>query len=39
MVALPRMIAKRWPGAGVDVLANNMGLELHIWLKTLRCYS
>ena len=26
MVALPRIIAKRWPGAGVDVLVNNAGL-------------
>lgn len=26
MVALPRIIVKRWPGAGVDVLVNNAGL-------------
>ncbi len=26
MVALPRIIAKRWPGAGVDVLVNNAGM-------------
>ncbi|KAK9830639.1 hypothetical protein WJX81_008303 [Elliptochloris bilobata] len=26
VVALPRIIAKRWPGAGVDVLVNNAGL-------------
>ena len=26
MVALPRIIAKRWPGAGADVLVNNAGL-------------
>ena len=26
MVALPRIIVKRWPEAGVDVLINNAGL-------------
>ena len=26
MVALPRIIVKRWPGAGIDVLVNNAGL-------------
>ena len=26
MVALPRIIVKRWPDAGVDVLINNAGL-------------
>jgi NAD(P)-dependent dehydrogenase (short-subunit alcohol dehydrogenase family) len=26
VVALPRIIAKRWPGAGVDVLVNNAGM-------------
>jgi NAD(P)-dependent dehydrogenase (short-subunit alcohol dehydrogenase family) len=26
VVALPRIIAKRWPGAGIDVLVNNAGL-------------
>lgn len=26
MVALPRIIVKRWPEAGVDVLVNNAGL-------------
>ena len=26
MVALPRIIVKRWPGAGVDILVNNAGL-------------
>ena len=26
MVALPRIILKRWPGAGVEVLVNNAGL-------------
>lgn len=26
VVALPRIIVKRWPGAGVDVLVNNAGL-------------
>lgn len=23
--ALPRIVAKRWPGAGIDVLINNAG--------------
>ena len=26
MVALPRIIVKRWPGVGIDVLVNNAGL-------------
>ena len=26
VVALPRIIVKRWPGAGIDVLVNNAGL-------------
>ena len=26
MVAVPRIIAKRWPGQGIDVLVNNAGL-------------
>lgn len=26
VVALPRIILKRWPGSGVDVLVNNAGL-------------
>jgi NAD(P)-dependent dehydrogenase (short-subunit alcohol dehydrogenase family) len=26
VVALPRIIVKRWPEAGVDVLVNNAGL-------------
>ncbi len=26
VVALPRIIVKRWPGAGVDVLVNNAGM-------------
>ncbi len=26
VVALPRIIVKRWPGTGVDVLVNNAGL-------------
>ncbi len=26
MVALPRIIVKRWPDAGVDILINNAGL-------------
>ena len=26
MVALPRIIVKRWPGAGIDVMVNNAGL-------------
>ena len=26
MVALPRIIVKRWPGAGISVLVNNAGL-------------
>jgi NAD(P)-dependent dehydrogenase (short-subunit alcohol dehydrogenase family) len=27
VVALPRIIVKRWPEAGVDVLVNNAGLS------------
>ncbi len=26
VVALPRIIVKRWPGAGIDALVNNAGL-------------
>ena len=26
VVALPRIIVKRWPGVGIDVLVNNAGL-------------
>ena len=24
--ALPRIVAKRWPGSGIDVLVNNAGV-------------
>ena len=27
VVAVPRIIAKRWPGQGIDVLINNAGLD------------
>uniref|UniRef100_A0A061SE87 Guanylate kinase 1 n=1 Tax=Tetraselmis sp. GSL018 TaxID=582737 RepID=A0A061SE87_9CHLO len=27
VLALPRIIAKRWPGAGVDILVNNAGIN------------
>ena len=26
MVALPRIIVKRWPEAGIDILVNNAGM-------------
>lgn len=29
--ALPRIVAKRWPGSGIDVLVNNAGACV-VWL-------
>lgn len=26
VAALPRIVAKRWPGAGIDLLINNAGV-------------
>ena len=27
MATLPKIVAKRWPGLGVDVLVNNAGMS------------